>query len=89
VTGFMVVARLNLDDVPLGLFATEAEAEAKAKDAAWCEAKLRQGQQVLSVDTSSEICIAIFLFANGAFAGCRTERDWDETPDGEKASVAK
>jgi hypothetical protein len=80
VTGFMVVARLNLDDVPLGLFADEAEAERHAKDQAWCKAKLEQGRRVLSVDDSAEICVAMFLFANGEFVGARTEREWDEEP---------
>jgi hypothetical protein len=87
-SGFMVVARLNLDDIPLGLFASETDAESHANDNEWCRRKLEQGRRVLSVDDSAEICVAIFLFINGEFVGCRTERDFDEPETTTKAEVS-
>lgn len=62
-SGFLVVWRHTLDDVPLGLFADEKEAIKVATTITW-----RQSYDIarkLDIDCSTPVCFAYATFKNG------------------------
>jgi hypothetical protein len=62
-SGFLVVWRHTMDDVPLGLFADEKEAIKVATTITW-----RQSYDIarkLDIDCSTPVCFAYATFKNG------------------------
>ena len=62
--GFLVVGRTNLDDVPLGLFGTKAEAEAFASGVTGDSIHV-SAESVMGVDRAGLINVGIVEFQNG------------------------
>ena len=66
-SGFVVIWRHNMDDVPVGLFKTEKEALAAAK-----KISLRSAYAVakkLDIDCRTPVCFAVVAFKDGRPAG--------------------
>lgn len=62
-SGYLVVWRHTMDDVPVGLYANEKDAIKVAKTLTW-----KQGYAVarqLDIDCSTPVCFAYAVFKNG------------------------
>lgn len=62
-SGFLVIWRHTMDDVPLGLFADEKDAIKAAKTMTW-----KQGYDIarkLDIDCSTPVCFAYATFKHG------------------------
>ena len=63
-SGYLVVWRHTMDDIPVGLYATEADAIKAAKTMTW-----RQGYAAarrMNMDCTTPVCFAYATFKNGA-----------------------
>ena len=63
-SGYLVVWRHTMDDIPVGLYATEADAIKAAKTMTW-----RQGYAAarrMNMDCTTPVCFAYATFENGA-----------------------
>lgn len=79
--GWLVLGRCNLDDVPVGLYATEAEAFARA-EAITADEVCEIAGQVLRTDTSVVIGVDVLEFREGVPQEVRQVADWvGEEPD--------
>jgi hypothetical protein len=63
-SGYLVVWRHTLDDIPVGLYATEQDAIKVAKTMTWTQGYLRARR--LNIDCSTPVCFAYTVFKNGA-----------------------
>lgn len=77
ISGFLVMWRHTMDDVPIGLFADEQDAIKVAETMTW-----EQGYSIakkLDIDCSTPVCFAYATFKNGVVGSLTiVDRDDDE-----------
>lgn len=62
-SGYLVIWRHTMDDIPVGLYATEADAIKAAKTMTW-----KQGYAAarrMNIDCTTPVCFAYTVFKNG------------------------
>ena len=62
-SGYLVIWRHTMDDIPVGLYATEADAIKAAKTMTW-----KQGYaaaRLIGIDCTTPVCFAYTVFKNG------------------------
>jgi hypothetical protein len=74
---FLVVARTNLDEIPLAIVPSRNRAVLAAQ-AATEEDVRKIGRNVMGVDDAAIVCVAIIQFAAGIPVSCDIVRDWEE-----------
>ena len=62
-SGYLVIWRHTMDDIPVGLFAAEQDAIKAAKTMTWTQGYLCARR--LDIDCSTPVCFAYAVFKNG------------------------
>ena len=73
--GFLVLLQHEMDDVPIGLYATEDEAMTAAKEASWQPEK-RIAFALDLPDMSTPTCLSVVWFVAGVPVGRNIVRDY-------------
>ena len=73
--GFLVVLRHSMDDIPLLLTDNEDEAMRFAESVNDSDGKTEK--QVLSLDSSTPVCVCVWIFVSGHLVGSRLVKSFE------------